>query len=128
LRGGETIELISDLGGGKTAFVRGLVQGAGSTDRVSSPSFTLRNEYKTSKFTIYHFDFYRLTEPGIMQEELAETLADHKAVTVVEWADIVEKVLPAERLTITITATGEHSRQLAFQYPASLSYLLETGN
>jgi tRNA threonylcarbamoyladenosine biosynthesis protein TsaE len=125
LRGGEVIELVSDLGGGKTAFVHGLVKGAGSTDRVSSPSFTLRNEYRAGKLTVYHFDFYRLDEAGIMRDELAETLAEPQAVSVIEWADIVEDVLPAQRLTVRLTATGEESRQFDFRYPASLHYLLE---
>src|ERR1700679_221405 len=86
LRGGEVIELASDLGGGKTTFVRGLAQGAGSGDTVSSPSFTLTNQYEAGDLTIYHFDFYRLLEAGIVRDELAEVLADPQAVVVVEWA------------------------------------------
>jgi len=124
LRGGEVIELIADLGGGKTTFVRGLARGAGSVGKVSSPTFTLSNEYKAGELTIHHFDFYRLAEAGIMGDELAEAIADPKAVVVVEWGDIVADVLPASRLTITITATGEDSRQLQFKCPDGLSYLL----
>lgn len=97
----------------------------GSGDRVSSPSFTLRNEYKAGALILYHFDFYRLPEPGIMSEELAETLHDESAVTVIEWADIVETVLPAQRLTIKIVATSEDGRELTFTYPEALSYLVE---
>jgi tRNA threonylcarbamoyladenosine biosynthesis protein TsaE len=125
LRGGEVIELVSDLGGGKTTFVRGLAAGMGSTDRVSSPSFTLTNQYQAGDLTLQHFDFYRLSEPGIMRDELAEVLADPKMVTVVEWAGIVDEVLPAERLTIAITATTETGRELRFTYPNNLSYLVE---
>lgn len=124
LKGGEVLELISDLGGGKTAFVRGLAEGAGSSDRVSSPSFTLRNEYKTPTLTIYHFDFYRLSEPGIMSQELAETLEAEGAVTVVEWATIVKDVLPQDHMTIRITATGENSRSFLLSCPANFEYLL----
>lgn len=125
LRGGEVIELMSDLGGGKTTFVRGLAAGMGSLDRVSSPSFTLTNQYKAGDLTLQHFDFYRLSEPGIMRDELAEVVADPKMVTVVEWGGIVDDVLPAERLTIAITATTETGRELVFTYPTSLSYLME---
>lgn len=125
LRGGEVIELVSDLGGGKTTFVRGLVQGMGSTDRVSSPSFTLTNQYQAGDLTLQHFDFYRLSEPGIMRQELAETIADPLTVTVVEWADIVEDVLPIDRMTIRITATGETSRSFDFNFLETLAYLLE---
>lgn len=124
LKGGEVIELVSDLGGGKTTFVRGLAAGMGSHDQVSSPTFTLSNEYAAGKLTLRHFDFYRLSEPGIMRNELSEVLADPAAVTVIEWAGIVEDVLPAERLTIRITVTGETSRRFTFEYPTELAYLI----
>ena len=123
LRGGEVIELTSDLGGGKTAFVRGLAHGMGSKDAVRSPSFTLSNQYRAGKLTLYHLDFYRLKEPGIMRDELVEFINDPQAVVAVEWADIVENVLPADRLSITITATGETERRLDFAYPDKLQYL-----
>lgn len=110
LKGGEVIELVSDLGGGKTTFVRGLARGIGSDDPVSSPTFTINHVYKGTDVTLYHFDFYRLAEAGVMSEELAEILQDPHGATVVEWGGIVEDVLPADRLTITITATGEESR------------------
>ncbi len=124
LKGGEVIELVSDLGGGKTTFVRGLSCGAGASGQVTSPTFTLSNEYKAANFTIYHFDFYRLTEPGIMSNELAEVMNDEASVVVIEWGDIVADVLPTERLTIKLTASGETSRTLEFICPPSLKYLL----
>ncbi|HET7320780.1 MAG TPA: tRNA (adenosine(37)-N6)-threonylcarbamoyltransferase complex ATPase subunit type 1 TsaE [Candidatus Saccharimonadales bacterium] len=123
LRGGEAIELVSDLGGGKTTFVRGLARGVGSKDKVSSPSFTLSNEYQANKLTLHHFDFYRLREPGILRNELAEILEDPQAVTVVEWANIVEDVLPADKLTVHIRATGEESREIELSYPENRKYL-----
>ncbi|MDL2341730.1 MAG: tRNA (adenosine(37)-N6)-threonylcarbamoyltransferase complex ATPase subunit type 1 TsaE [Patescibacteria group bacterium] len=124
LQGGETIELISDLGGGKTAFVRGLAAGLGSTDRVSSPSFTLTNQYTAGDKTLHHFDFYRLSEPGVLKAELSEILTDKQNIVAIEWADIIADVLPADRLQITIRATGENSRQFNFSFPSSLAYLL----
>lgn len=125
LKGGEVIELISDLGGGKTTFVRGLAQGMGSGDSVHSPSFTLSNEYAAGELVLHHLDFYRLQQPGIMREELAEMLGDPKAVVAVEWADIVEDVLPATRLTVRIRATGDTRREFSVQYPGSLKYLIQ---
>lgn len=124
MHGGEVIELVSDLGGGKTAFVRGLARGLGSRDGVRSPSFTLSNQYRSDKLTLYHFDFYRLKEPGIMKDELAEVLTDPQAVTAVEWSELVKDVLPPDRLTVRIKVTGEDSRSLTFEYPDSLSYLI----
>lgn len=125
LRGGETIELVSDLGGGKTTLVRGLARGFGSRDRVSSPTFTISNEYKSGDRTLYHFDFYRLGEAGIVADELSEAANDPTASVVVEWGDIVADVLPAARLTIAIKAVGEEERVLTLTYPTSLAYLLE---
>jgi tRNA threonylcarbamoyladenosine biosynthesis protein TsaE len=117
LSGGEVLELRSDLGGGKTTFTRGLVKGAGSPERVASPTFTLSRYYKTPKFPIYHFDFYRLDEPGILKDQLAEALGG-KNVVVVEWARIVDDVLPANRLTIEFKAKadGPEERTIAITY------------
>jgi len=123
LRGGEVIELASDLGGGKTLFVRGLAQGLGSRDQASSPSFTLSQQYRAGELTLYHFDFYRLKDAGIMRRELAESLEDPKGVVAVEWADVVKDVLPTNRLTVAIKASGENERQLQFNYPDKLKYL-----
>jgi tRNA threonylcarbamoyladenosine biosynthesis protein TsaE len=125
LRGGEVIELVSDLGGGKTSFVRGLAKGMGSSDQVRSPSFTLGNEYRAGELTLYHLDFYRLAEPGIMRDELQEILNDPKAVVAVEWAEIVEDVLPPHRLTITLKVVGDDSREVVIAYPGSLQYLVQ---
>lgn len=126
LRGGEVIELISDLGGGKTTFVRGLVRGAGSADHVASPTFTMSKTYEAGGMHIHHFDFYRLNEPGIMADELAEIVDGGQDVTVVEWSDIVQHVLPDERLAIHIAQTAEGERQLELLVPASYSYLLQS--
>jgi tRNA threonylcarbamoyladenosine biosynthesis protein TsaE len=125
LRGGETIELVSDLGGGKTTFTRGLARGAGSKDRVGSPTFTLSREYQAPRFIIAHFDFYRLGEAGIMGDELSELIGDPGYVTVVEWGDIVHDVLPKQRLTVQITQTGDERRQIVMSSPLQLAYLLE---
>lgn len=124
LRGGEVIELVSDLGGGKTSFVKGVAKGFGSEDIVRSPSFTISNTYQAGDRYLYHLDFYRLSDAGIMGNELAEMLADAQASVCIEWGDIVEDILPADRLTIHIEALGETKRQLTFTYPESLSYLI----
>src|SRR3954464_2609199 len=86
LVGGEVIELRSDLGGGKTTFVKGLAIGAGSSANAASPTFTLNRVYPAKKFSIYHYDFYRLANAGILADQLAETVNDSQAVVVVEWA------------------------------------------
>lgn len=124
LRGGEVIELVSDVGGGKTTFVRGLAKGMGSVDKVASPSFTISREYVADDKTLYHFDFYRLSDPGLVANELAEVVGDQHAVIAVEWADVVGGILPAERLQIHIKSTGETEREFTFTYPEKLAYLI----
>lgn len=126
LKGGEVIELVSDLGGGKTTFVRGLAKGAGSNSHVSSPTFTISNIYKTKNLTIHHFDFYRLHEAGLIEHELTDALHDPKAVVVVEWSDVIKHVLPDERLTVNLRHAGDETRKLEFTCPDSLQYLVET--
>lgn len=125
LRGGEVIELVSDLGGGKTTFVRGLARGMGSADRVASPTFTISRVYHAGDLMLHHFDFYRLGEAGLIAEELDEILDDPRAVSVIEWAGIVEDVLPAERVKITIHKTPTDGRELQFKAPQSLAYVIE---
>lgn len=124
LRGGEVIELVSDLGGGKTTLVRGIARGASSTDHVASPSFTLSKVYKTPRFAIHHLDFHRLNEPGVMSHELNDLLNDPKVVTIIEWSDIVKHLLPQKRLTIEINKTSEDEREFYFVCDSALEYLL----
>jgi tRNA threonylcarbamoyladenosine biosynthesis protein TsaE len=126
LRGGEVVELVSDLGGGKTTFVRGLARGMGSQDRVASPTFTISRVYEAAENReMHHFDFYRLGEAGLIAEELEDILNDPSIVIVVEWANVVHDVLPDDRLTITIEQTGSDKRNVTFSAPESLEYLIE---
>lgn len=132
LRGGEVIELISDLGGGKTTLVRGLVAGTDSQDLVSSPTFTISNVYNAGKLTIHHFDFYRLVEAGLMEYELSDVIDEPDSVVIVEWSDVVAHVLPKERLSIRIASQpGEvdqdpdkEGRTIMLEYPEKLEYLV----
>ena len=126
LRGKEVVELASDLGGGKTVFAKGLACGAGSKDDVTSPTFTISKVYNCPKFTIHHFDFYRLNDAGIVALELQEVLGDPKVVTVIEWAGIVENVLPANRMRVEIEQTSDESRKITFKVPKTLDYLLKS--
>lgn len=125
LRGGEVIELISDLGGGKTTFTRGLARGAGSSDVVASPTFTISKVYNAEHFQIHHFDFYRLGESGLAAYELQDLVDDPRVVIVVEWGGVVEHVLPTNRVSIAIERTGEDGRTIRIGYTESLEYLTE---
>lgn len=120
------IELISDLGGGKTTFTRGLVRGIGSTDQVASPTFTISKVYDAGALQVHHFDFYRLQEAGIVADELAEVVTDPQAIVVVEWGDIVQHVMPAKTLSITIAQQPDGTRSITFSAPETMAYLIES--
>jgi tRNA threonylcarbamoyladenosine biosynthesis protein TsaE len=114
LKGGEIIELIGDIGSGKTALVKGIVKGANFSDEVASPTFTLSRIYQSNGAVINHYDFHRLDEPGILKAELAESI-QLKETVIIEWPEIVMGVLPPDRLTITISVgKDENFRYFSF--------------
>ena len=121
------IELRSDLGGGKTTFTRGLVRGVGSTNPVSSPTFTISKLYKTKTAQIHHYDFYRLPEPELVSDQLQECLQEPKAIVVVEWGEAVKDVLPENRITIEFkpTANNPDERSIKISYPESMSEVFQ---
>lgn len=126
LRGGECIELIGDIGAGKTTLTKGIARGLGVSTTVQSPTFTISSLYEVpGGLQLAHYDFYRLNDAGVMGDELAETVADERTVTVIEWGEIVAGVLPSDRLTIHLQATAENSRrvELQAQGPHSLELL-----
>lgn len=125
LKGGEVIELTSDLGGGKTTFIRGLARGFGSSDRVASPTFTISKVYKNGARQLHHFDFYRLPDSGLVGLELQDVIEDPTNVIAVEWSGVVSDVLPKDRLTVEIKAEGESSRQLHLNASEKLGYLVK---
>jgi tRNA threonylcarbamoyladenosine biosynthesis protein TsaE len=111
LKGGEFVELIGDVGAGKTVFVKGLARGVGFKGEVTSPTFTLENTYK-GKLSLHHLDLYRLNDSGLIAHEISERASDDSAVMVVEWAGIAEDVLPKNRYQIQFKISGEGNREL----------------
>ncbi len=113
LQGGAVVELVGDIGAGKTTLTKGIAKGLGVDEDVQSPSFTISRVYDARDgLRLAHYDFYRLSDPGILADELSEALGDKETVVIVEWADVVEQVLPVDRVTIHITSPTETSRQL----------------
>jgi len=113
LQGGEVIELLGDVGAGKTTLTKGLASGLKVDDDVQSPSFTISRVYPARDgLVLAHYDFYRLNDAGIMADELRETINEPKTITVIEWGDVVAGVLPGDRLTIHIESPTENSRTL----------------
>ena len=113
LKGGECIELIGDVGAGKTTLTKGIASGMGITETIQSPTFTISRTYDApSGVRLNHYDFYRLSDPGIMAEELDESLGQTDMAIVIEWGDIVASILPEDHLRITITSPTELTRIL----------------
>ena len=115
LRGGEVIELASDLGGGKTTFTQALAAALGYEGAVTSPTFTLSQIYKLPNgHELHHYDLYRLNESGIVGDELAEDMGADDIITVIEWGGVAGDILPVDRLRIEIEVTGDQSRDFRF--------------
>lgn len=113
LKGGEFIELVGDVGAGKTTITRAIARGMGITDTINSPTFTISNQYKApSGLILIHYDFYRLAEAGIIRSELEEAASSDDTVVVVEWADVVEGALPEDRLVIKLRPVSELERKV----------------
>jgi len=113
LHGGEVIELIGDVGAGKTTFTKGLAAGLGVVGDVQSPTFTISRIYPArDNLELAHYDFYRLHHPGVLKIEIEQTVHDAGMITVIEWGDIIEGVLPEERMRITLSAPSETVREI----------------
>ena len=107
LKGGEVICFVGDLGAGKTTLTKSIAKGLGVKDYVTSPTFTLINEYKGANFPLYHFDVYRLEGVEDILDLGFEEYFYSKGVTIVEWGNKIEKALPEDVLTIEMKM-GSH--------------------
>lgn len=116
LRGGEIIELASDLGGGKTVIVKGIAKGLDYSGEVTSPTFTISRVYKVrNKLELHHFDFYRIGSGDIVADELAEIVGNPEIIVAVEWAGNAGSAMPQERIRVDIDSTGETDRAITVQ-------------
>lgn len=109
LKPGDVIALYGNLGAGKTAFVRGLAKGLGLSARVSSPTFTIVNEY-LGKTPLFHFDMYRLGSADELFEIGWEDYLDRGGVCAVEWSENVEEAFPPDHIIVRIERTGDSTR------------------
>jgi tRNA threonylcarbamoyladenosine biosynthesis protein TsaE len=116
LKGGGVVELVSDLGGGKTVMVKGLASGLGYEGEVTSPTFTISRVYNLpDERELHHFDFYRLGSSDIVVQELAEVLDDPAVIVAIEWAANAGDVLPINRLRVGIERISENERQITVE-------------
>ena len=116
LRPGDVISLSGDLGAGKTCFTQGLARGMGITERITSPTFNLIKEYGNS-IPLYHFDVYRLHDPSDLYELGFEEYFYGNGVTVIEWGDKIESLLPRTHLRIEFKRLiEEEGRELKISF------------
>lgn len=105
-------ELLGDVGAGKTTLTRGIADGLGIAEDVTSPSFTISKEYQGEKLRLVHFDFYRLEDPGIMADDLAEEIQSPNTVVIVEWGQSVADLLPENHRKIEVKYLDENTREV----------------
>lgn len=116
LKGGECLEFVGDVGAGKTTLIKGIAKGLGSKDEVQSPSFTINRVYKASnEIEIYHYDFYRLHDAGIIRHELEESVNDPHKITLIEWGESIRDILPKDHLRVHIEPITENSRKVTIE-------------
>ncbi|SCG81966.1 UPF0079 ATP-binding protein [Proteiniborus sp. DW1] len=101
LTGGEVICMTGDLGAGKTTMTQSIAKGLDVDDYVTSPTFTIINEYQ-GRCPLYHFDVYRINDVDEMYDLGYEEYFYSDGVSIIEWADIIKEILPKERLNIEI--------------------------
>ena len=99
---GQVYTLVGDLGVGKTVFTQGMAEGLGITEAVSSPTFTIVQVYEEGRLPFYHFDVYRIGDISEMDEVGFEDYVYGQGVSLIEWANLIEEILPEERVEITI--------------------------
>ena len=109
---GDVLTLIGDLGVGKTVFTQGFADGLGITEPISSPTFTIVQVYEEGRLPFYHFDVYRIGDVEEMDEVGFDEYVMGEGVSLIEWANLIEEILPERRTEIII----EKDLQEGFEY------------
>ena len=109
---GQVYTLVGDLGVGKTVFTQGIAEGLGITEPVSSPTFTIVQVYEEGRMPFYHFDVYRIGDIEEMDEIGYEDYFYGDGLCMIEWANLIEEILPERRSEVTI----EKDLEMGFDY------------
>ena len=99
---GQIYTLTGDLGVGKTVFTQGVAAGLGITEPVNSPTFTIIQEYEDGRLPFYHFDVYRIGDLEEMEEIGYDDYFFGQGICLIEWAELIEEILPEKRIEVTI--------------------------
>lgn len=112
---GQIVLLVGDLGAGKTAFVKGVVKALhGDPDQVTSPTFTIVNEYSLDDFPIYHFDLYRLENPNELYNIGFEEYFYGSGVCFIEWPERASDFFDDNTIVVNIKKLGNNKREISF--------------
>ena len=114
LQPGTILAYRGDLGAGKTAFTRGLARGLGCKETVTSPTYTIVNEYLGGRLPLFHFDMYRLASSDDLWDIGWEDYLDREGVCAVEWSENVQDAME-DAVTVTIEKLGETTRQITIE-------------
>lgn len=114
LQPGTILAYRGDLGAGKTAFTRGLARGLGCKETVTSPTYTIVNEYLGGRLPLFHFDMYRLASSDDLWDIGWEDYLDRGGVCAVEWSENVQDAME-DAITVTIEKLGETTRQITIE-------------
>ena len=117
LKPGTVIAMVGDLGTGKTTLTKAIAKGLGVKETITSPTFTIVKEYEDGRMPLYHFDVYRIGDIDEMYELGYEEYFYGQGVCIVEWADIIEELIPDDAIRINIeygTNEGERIYQCTF--------------
>ena len=109
---GQIYTLTGDLGVGKTVFTQGVAAGLGITEPVKSPTFTIIQEYEDGRLPFYHFDVYRIGDLEEMEEIGYDDYFFGQGICLIEWAELIEEILPEKRIEVTI----EKDLEKGFEY------------
>ena len=109
---GDVLTLIGDLGVGKTVFTQGFADGLGITEPISSPTFTIVQVYEEGRLPFYHFDVYRIGDLEEMEEIGYDDYFFGQGICLIEWAELIEEILPEKRIEVTI----EKDLEKGFEY------------
>lgn len=114
LQAGDVLVLRGDLGAGKSEFARGIARGLDIAGAIPSPTFTIMNMYENGRLPLYHFDWYRVNGADELYEIGAEEQLPGDGVTLVEWAERAEELLPEKRLEVALETVDETTRLMRF--------------
>lgn len=112
--GGQVIAMYGELGAGKTAFIRGLGQGLGIQELISSPTFTIVNEYQGER-ELFHFDMYRLSSAEELFDIGWDDYLARGGICAVEWSENVTRAFDGSEIVVTLRKTGESSREITIE-------------